>query len=252
MAVDSNSISPSRCDSGESAGNTSLLLWAGLAAAFSPTILDLFRHWSEEPWSRYVLVFPVLFAVCARREPRAERGRAGLHWIAVGLALEIVAAFHGAIRWARPGLALAAIGLCQRSGFGSPRDRVLLLFAVPAPAFAVHAGYAVLDTALLEPIASCRVHRGALALAPLLAGLAWYEAALCRRPLGRALAASGAAALTAVPIAALASFASCCAAASGLTRAAQWLAGPALWIPLTAVAIAIAEWRWRRRARAWR
>ncbi len=243
-----------------------LLLWAGLVAAFSPTIVDLVRHWIETPWSRYALVFPVLFAACAIREPRAAPRPAALGWVAAGLVLEVAAAFTGAMRWARPGLALAALGICRSSGFASPRAAVLLLFAVPAPAFAVHAGSALLDAALSEPIASfwrgaagggtvlgaapaIHAHRGALALAPLLAGLAWYEAVLCRRPLSRALVASAAAALLAVLIVALGWFAAAGAAAAGFVSSAQWLTGPALWIPIAVTGIGVAEANRRRRAR---
>jgi hypothetical protein len=220
-----------------------LLLWTGLAAAFSPTILDLARHAIDTPWSRYALVFPVLFAISARRGARPAPRSEGVRWIAAGLAIEIAAAFTGAIRWARPGLALAAFGICQRCGIGSPRAAVLLLFAVPAPAFAVHDGGALLESAL-----SLRAHRGALALAPLLAGLAWYDAVLCRRPLRWAIAASAAAALLAIPILVLMSLLAAGAAGAGWLRSAQWLSGPAPWIPIAAAGIGAAEWRWRRRS----
>lgn len=246
-------------------GAESALLALGLVVAFSPTWIDWARHAVDTPWSRYALVFPVLFAVAARRERGAPEAapRAGLLYMAAGLAAELGAAFAGAIRWARPGLALAAFGWCRRTGLARPRTAALLLFAVPAPAFAIHAGsgallrgwwapvtaaWSALGSALPEGVGPGALgDRGALALAPLLAGVAWYDGCLQQRRLLPAALISAGCALAALPLAGLLLFAAAGAWTAGADPRQAGLVLRWAWLPVAATAIAWAEWRWRRR-----
>jgi hypothetical protein len=236
-------------------------LWIALAAAFSPVALDLVQHWAQYPWARYALVFPFLFARCALRAERTRPVASGLIWVAAALALELVAAFAGAIRWARPGLAIAVIGMCQRLGLGRWQLWALILFAVPAPNFLVEFGAPGPAVALagaaagiwralgvdVEPavraLASVSLFPNEhwLALAPLLAGLAWYASVLLARPLTRAIAASAAAAALALPIELIARAVAVGVAAAGVSPQGLARLGDAVWIAVAAAGIAIAE-----------
>jgi len=206
-----------------------VLLWAGLLVAFSPVLVDLSRHLFESPWARYVLPFPLLFLRCALREtdPRPRR-RDGLLWIAGGLLLELFAAFSGTLRFGRIGIALALIGLCRLQGFPGVRAQLLLLFSVPIPAWLVRIAHPVLPGVLLQAVAAGLGVFGidaqvvgndlvlpslqlqldpmdsGLQLAPLLAGLVWYDSILVGRRLPEALLRSSLAAALAIPLQTLA------------------------------------------------
>ena len=112
----------------------SAVLWLGVAGAFSPVLVDLLRHCAEEPWARYVLVFIPLLAVCVRQSQAGARASAdGYLWLLVGILIELVAIRANAIRMARPGLALAVIGLCRGFGLASLPASVLAFWLVPVP-----------------------------------------------------------------------------------------------------------------------
>lgn len=246
------------------------VLWSGLLIAFSPTLLDLFRHLAASSWARYALVFPGLFVRCALREDRTSHGFDGVVWVALGLASELVAVLAGAVRWARPGLALAAFGLCRLQGFGSARSAVLLFLAVPAPAFLVRTGLPQIlaqlgDSATwlagavgLEALRvgellvdkpggdlSIARHPG-LSLIPLLVGIGWYQGILLERRLGRAAATSAALALLWPPIQALAFAAAVLAAAKGRTALSHALLADLPWMTTAAIGIGVSEWQLRR------
>jgi len=105
-----------------------------LALAFAPVIANLAGHFVATPWARYSLVFVPLFAWSLLREPAARPGRLeGGALIGLGLALELGAAAIGMTQIGRPGLALAAIGLCRWMGIAGYRTALLALFAIPIP-----------------------------------------------------------------------------------------------------------------------
>ena len=208
------------------------LLAAGLVVAFSPTWVDLGRHWVETPWARYALVFPPLAAVAARRAPAAGAS-SGLGWIGVGLAVELAAAFAGAIRWARPGLALSAFGWLRRGDFAAPRAATLLFFAVPAPAFLLR---------------SAGMGASSLSLVPLLAGIAWYEGCLFRRSWRSTALACGGAALAALPLALAVEVAKRGAVEAGLAASTAAALAGWLWLPVAVCALGWVELRWWRRS----
>jgi hypothetical protein len=265
-----HALEPSRAAAPPHARTGDAALWIALAVAFSPVAVDLVQHWGEFPWARYALVFPFLFVRCALRAERMRPVPAGLYWVVAALALELAGAFTGAIRWARPGLAIAVIGMCQRLGVGRWPLWALVLFAVPAPNFLVEIGAPGPATALAALAASGWRLLGVdvagaaqaldavslfpnehwLAIAPLCAGLAWYEGILLARPLPRTIATSAAAALLAIPIELAARAVAVGAAAAGLAPSALALLGDATWIAVAAAGVALAESHLRARRSA--
>jgi hypothetical protein len=110
------------------------VFWIALAAAFSPVLADLVRHWLAIPWSRYSLVFPFLLAARIRSEPaRPAPASDGWIWIAAALALELAAAAGGVTKLGRVALPLAVWGGCRLWGLAGPATAVLVVFAVPIP-----------------------------------------------------------------------------------------------------------------------
>jgi hypothetical protein len=227
---------------------------------------DLWRHLAENPWARYALVFPPLFVRCALRDGSAERARGGTLLIAAGLAMELAAVFAGAVRWARPGPVLAALGMCRREGVGSERTRLLLFFAIPLPAFVMKLGEGAAAMAMGKAaialfggsdwtLLGWQVRAGGetllemspawLPLAPLLAGLAWYDAVLQRRALPAALVTCAAAAALALPVHTLGLGAALTLASWGERGLAEALVNDGVWLGVTAIGVALAEWRLR-------
>ncbi len=153
MASESESSPPSPGDVAarrESGTSREALLWCMLALAFSPVLFDLVAHYAERPSVAYGALFIALFAWEAIRSPRGEaRPALGLGLVAAGLAMELVFAKVGWIRFARPGLALGMIGLASLRGSATPQLCLLALFAVPIPSFA----FGVLQP-LLRPAAT--------------------------------------------------------------------------------------------------
>lgn len=246
-----------------------MALWIALALAFSPVALDLGQHFAANPWTRYAVVFPLLFARLALRDERGPRAAIGTWGIVVALAWEIAATFAGAIRWARHAPILAAVGLCQREGLASWRSRALLLFAVPVPAFAVKLGDRRVASLMGEWAASVgslggrslelvgsTIHAGAdevvvinrawLSLAALLAGLAWYDGALLRRPLLVTVAMGAGAAALAWPIQALGLVAAVGLGLVGASGLAQAWVNDGVWLATALAGVTLSETRLRR------
>lgn len=245
------------------------LPWLGLGVAFWPALQDLARHLAATPWSRYAIVFPFLLARCARRAPKDAPLPGSTAAVALGLGLQIAAAFAGQIRWARPGLALAVWGLLARSGVRSPAVWVLLAFCVPAPAFLIHGASEAFQAALIEPIlgiwrglglevlhhqrvlvvpgeTGLELTRGNLALAPLLAGIGWYHQTLRQQgPMPTAVLA-GLMALASLPIAALFLAIAAGAAAAGWDGLAHFANSDGPWLLTAAGALSASEWMLRR------
>jgi hypothetical protein len=251
------------------------LLWAGYAAAFSPVLLDLARHLIESPWARYSAIFPLLFAVCALRDPRPEaRQPGGALLIALGLAAALLAGFTGMLRYGRVGAALAAIGVCRRFALASPRSQALLLFAVPLPdalmrrfdpqvaSFLLElaagaAGLAGLtfavdgtDVGFGDQVLSLERPDSGIALMPLLAGLAWYAGCRLRRPPWRAAATACGAVLLALPVQAVAIGLALLCLSLGEATLARHALTHAPWVAIAAALIAATEVRARRGLRA--
>ncbi len=110
------------------------LLGLALLAAFSPTVLDLLRHWMLEPWSRYSALFLPLLAWCVHRGPASRRRvGAGALLIAGGLALQLLAVLAAAPRVARPALAAGLAGFLLVRGLAPPATALLAGFVVPVP-----------------------------------------------------------------------------------------------------------------------
>jgi len=180
--------------------------WIALAAALSPVLVDLARHWSSTPWSRYSLVFPILFVARIRSEPsRPSPARDGWAWIAAALALELVAVAGGVTKLGRAALPLAVWGGCRLYGLTGPATVVLVAFAVPVPHGLNELASPALETGLAHGAARVArllgaapqvldppqlvVGREALALTPadgglpvvaLLAGLGWHAGLVLR------------------------------------------------------------------------
>jgi len=200
-----------------------LVLWALLAVAFSPVLIDLARHLAEEPWALYPLAFAVLLArEAVRAEPASTRPRLAWALLVGGLVLELVMVRADWPRMARPGFVAAAFGLTLLLGRPPPWRATLLLWWIPIPhallalahpygAFAL-ATPAVQAADLLGPSGTLEVLRdgelvarlgsATLALEPAdagiplavaLGGLGWYAGLACglapERALLRALGA---------------------------------------------------------------
>lgn len=121
-------------------GGQSLLLLGALAFALSPVLLDLVRQVALEPWARYAAVFPLLLAWAAFRERGSPRATpVGWALVAAAVALEFVAVGGGVVRFARPVVPLAVVGLCRALGLASWRTSLLALWMVPIPHFVLAA-----------------------------------------------------------------------------------------------------------------
>lgn len=246
------------------------MLLAGVLIGFSPTLLDWGRHLLHTPWARYAAVFPFLFVAAACREGDVRSDARATRWIvlALGLALgvEVVGAFLGTIRWARPAVALAVAFVCCHSAMASWRSAVLLLFAVPVPTaymeIATPAWAALLalpgahlwsalglDLQLVDATLRSRSHTlvlawtdGGLNLAPLLAGIGWYHGVRARSRLSRALAASAGLALLAPALQGLALAGAALATALGAAGGARTALSHLPWIATAMVGVGVSEW----------
>jgi hypothetical protein len=245
-------------------------LWLGLLAAFSPVLLDLFRHMAENSWARYAALFPFLFARCALREPeRPPERRDGYLWIGLGMGLELFGILAGAMRIGRVGLALAAIGLCRRFAFASWRSLVLLALAVPLPSAVLYWASPGAESALLSAasgvpgalgleieISGTRALYGAQtltlerfdaggALVPLIAGLSWYHSLMLGIPTRAALARAAAMALLAIPVQIAAIALALMTLPLGAAASGRLALTHAPWMVLAAVSLATTELRLR-------
>jgi hypothetical protein len=251
------------------------LLWLGWAVAFSPVLRDLAQHLASNPWARYAVIFPLLFGVCALREPEpVARKPGGALLIALGLAAVLLAFFTGIVRYGRAGAALAAIGLCRRFALASGRSQVLLAFAVPVPGAVLRNTDPEVNGFLLELVAGALALTGltfevtgtdarlgehvlslgrpdtGIPLMPLFAGLSWYAGCRLRRPAWRAAALACGAALLALPVQAVAIGLALLGVAAGGAALSREALTHAPWIAITAASIASTELRARRGRRA--
>ncbi len=176
-----------------------LLLWAGLAFAFAPTLRGGLEHLTHEPWTRATLIFPVLAYLAARAEGPSMPSRVGWLLVAVGVAIQLVAIAGGFVPVGRLGFVLAAIGLCRGAGWCSLPAALLLVFLIPLP-HAIHdLGSPWLEGGLAQAAAALAGglgfdvvhgrdvlatgaatlhladHDGGLGLLVLFAGLAWFD-----------------------------------------------------------------------------
>jgi hypothetical protein len=244
----------------ERAGGSKWLPWIALALAFSPVLLELGEHLASEPWTRYAALFPLLLARAAAAAPRRpEASASGYAWIAAGAAVEIAGVGGGIPRFARPGLALAVIGLCRARGIADLRVAALALWMIPLPSTALGAASPALETALLRPAAwlgrsaglaerseppglagadgalLLQPPDGGLPLAALLSGLGWYAALRAGEGTRAGLARAAGLGIAAFPLQALALVVGAGVLALGAPRAAELALRPGLW-PLAAAA----------------
>jgi hypothetical protein len=243
------------------------VLWIALAAALSPVLVDLVRHWVSTPWSRYSAVFPLLLAVRIQSDPsRRAPAPDGWLWIGAALALELASAAGGVTKLARFALPLAVWGGFRLSGVSGPATAVLSAFAVPIPHVLNEMASPGLETGLahgaarvarlfgaspqvLEPpqllvggqALLLRPPDGGLSLAALLGGLGWHAGLALRE--GGAVSARRALTWAAlgIPLQAVAvTMAVAIAAISGAAVARGWLSH-GVW-PLVALAGLMRTW----------
>lgn len=182
------------------------LVWAaltlGLAAAFWPVLVDLTDHLIRHPWTRSVLVFPVLaWWVIRANHAYAPRETSKFLWLVLSLALviELVAVGGDVIRLGRVALVIAVVGLLRGTGTARLATAGLFVWAVPLPsAFLEWASpglltlwsqlaAAVVPSVEAESVYSVRLlvsgderialvpHDGGLALGYAFAGLGWFR-----------------------------------------------------------------------------
>lgn len=238
--------------------------------ALSPALFELAVHLRDRPESRYVLIFPLLLTLVARRGgwAAAPPARDGLWWVALAVGFELLMLAGGVGRAARAAIPLALIGFWRHTGAVALPVALLSLWFVPAPnALSTRFDQTVENVVrqALEPLpASLGFEPGAAAdpaawhavrshaaggatLAACLAGLGWYasvRSAAAFRP-GAAVLRAGLWALWALPLR--------IAVVTGLA-ALLWLGRPAWvpalspalwWIPVSALGVLLVE----RRAR---
>jgi len=230
------------------AARRDILVWSAFVIAFSPLLLDLFRHVLAHPWAGYGLLFAVILVTLACREPsRGPSHRDGYALLAAALVLQAVAVGGGFARWGRLAIPLGVMGLARLLGRPSPRVAALAFWAVPLPNFIAAAGSPLLErlwlegaVMLLAPFATIVVEgtkataprgvlaldavSGGLALAALLSGLGWVSALHAWRGVGSALRTASLWGLAALPLQALCVLVALALSVAGAPRAAQaWL-----------------------------
>jgi len=108
-----------------------------LVLAFSPVIVDLFRHVYQYPWARTVIVFPwlVWIVVGLRRRDRHAAPSVRLAWLSLGAAvlIQFIAIEGVEIRFARLGLVGAAVVSAWATGVLRGSEAMLLVWLVPIP-----------------------------------------------------------------------------------------------------------------------
>jgi hypothetical protein len=253
----------------------SAVLWLGLVGAFSPVVADLLCHCAAEPWARYALVFVPLLAVCVRQSRAGARQSAdGYLWLLAGILIELVAIRADAIRMARPGLALAVIGLCRAFGLASAPASALVLWLIPVPSMILALASPDLEMAwarlalgplgwlgaqmslegarVLAPagVLALRPSDGGLTLLALLSGLGWYASIRAGRDAPAAARRALAWGASAIPIQAAGMLLALGALASGSPELARPMLDSIVWGVAAAVALAWIElrlWLTRRR-----
>lgn len=241
-------------------GGRSLLLFAALAFALSPVLLDLARHVALEPWALYGAVFPPLLVGAALREGASPPApRLGWALVAGALVLEIATVGGGVVRFGRPAVPLAVVGLCRALGVASWRTALLAAWIVPIPYFVVGAGgiplaetWAAISRAglaavgldlALRPTAdglalvgaaggalALRPEDGGLALAACLSGLGWRAGLREGAGWGSCALRASLYALVALPLQLLGVALAAAALAAGLEGLAAGLLPLAPWV----------------------
>ena len=171
--------------------------WPALLVAFSPVVLELFRHLGAEPWARYVLIFaPLLTIAIVTSRDRVQPSSRGYVLLALAIVFEFFALRGNLARFARPTFALGTIGLCQVHGLAPIRTAALALWLTPVPSFVMSglglqtallgvaiplarlfgAELSLEESTVIAPSGALEVmpSDGGLPLAALFSGLAWY------------------------------------------------------------------------------
>jgi hypothetical protein len=242
------------------------LSWLLLAAAFSPVLIDLVAHLGERPWAAYCLVFVPLFADLLRRAPRrTPRPREGWGVLVLALALELLLVAGDWTRAARPALVLGALGIALLQGRPGARAVALLLGFVPVPHALVSWASPALELRLglwaaealrlagLPALAEADRYQarfraggasfplsevdGGVAVACLIAGLAWYAG--CQRgwSLPATLARAALLVWLAIPVQVLALVGAGVLTASGAAPAVRGALDVAPWAAVAAFAL---------------
>ena len=249
-----------------------LVLWTGLAFAFSPALVDLLRHMAEHPWARYAALFPFLFARSALTRPdRPPVRRDGILMIGVGIGLELLGVLASIPQIGRVGLALAAMGLCRLTALADWRQLLLLALAVPLPSAAFGLTSPVFELALASAASGCldalglggiqiaegaarygdqelilKPFDGGAALVPLLAGVSWYGSLLLDIPVKRAMVLASWAVLLAFPVQMVAIAFALLSLPLGSANVGRWALSEVLWLVVAGVSLAMIERRVRR------
>lgn len=113
---------------------TRVLPWLALAAAFSPLLVEWAAHLRTDAWARYVLGFVVLTPWAFWKwSDAAPPRRAGFALVIVALMIQLAGIGGEFVRFARPALPLAVIGLCLALGSAPLRVAALAAWCVPVP-----------------------------------------------------------------------------------------------------------------------
>jgi hypothetical protein len=232
-------------------------LWAGLAVALSPLLLDLARHLVEEPWARYALLFAPLTAVAVvTTRGRVRSSPLGHLLLALALAAELLAVAGHAPRLARPALPAAVAGLCLGFGLSTLRVAALSAWLVPVPSALMGLASPQLESLLFGAAArgvralgrvtgpGAALYLGAwdggLPLAALLSGLGFYAGLRRREPVLRLVRQALAWGAAALPAQAAGVLLATLATAAGRADLGRDLLD-ALWLPAALAGLARAE-----------
>jgi hypothetical protein len=245
-------------------------IWLAFAVASLPTLEDLALHLRHEPWAAYALVFWGLLGSEVLYDRRqGPRRPIGMLVVAASLCLQYAMHAAGWPRFARPGVALGALGLALARGRPPLRGALLALWTVPVPTFLIRLTSPWLESGLLlgagsvlaaagAPLAvegsralgpagflEVQAPDGGLPLAALLSGLAWHRGLRRGDPPGATARRIAGWALLALPTQAFAVLVACALTAAGEPAAARLLLTHAPWAATSTVCL----WR-TARARA--
>lgn len=233
----------------EKYGQFVLLALAALFA-LSPILLDWALHLADTPSARYAALFPVLYWLGVRHEPR-ERGRKdGYLLLALGVVIVILTVGGGFTRWGRIAVPITLIAMIRLSGLGSTRGALTMLWFVPLPHFVntlvwpdlvLFYSNAVPDLKLsLEATrvviqsgeGALRLSQGdaGLALMASLSGVSYFASWQREESLGRTALRMAVAILAALPIRFLSVALALLLLKSGFPHAAQITADGTLWV----------------------
>jgi hypothetical protein len=229
----------------------STVLWIAVAAALSPSLVDLGVHVATSPWARGTAIFPLLFVWCALADTtRSRPERDGVALLLIGVAAAFVGVGGGMPRLGRPGIVLAVIGVARMTGRPPLGAALLALWLVPLPTQIVEAlapgldGLVARAIAGIATLAGAEVHvdasrvtalrlaapassldlypgDGGLALAWNFAGIGWFIGVRRRLPLASAARVALRWMLAALPLQALALAIACSAALFGAAVAGR-------------------------------